>query len=168
MTLPLSHLALQNQMVRLGPSSSNVEKWLEIKLQRKSRDSLTLALCRKMGLSHLCMLPKVKNPQLRTNIRPISLWRYYIRSFPGVGQRLQLFLPSLISVVQPAFVSEILISENIMIAHEVVHDLRTHPSNYEGGTATKSDMSKAYDKSESCCSLISFMISTSSFGGKLK
>lgn len=63
-------------------------------------------------------------------------------------QRLKGLLPNLISETQSAFVSGRLISDNMLIAQEMFHGLRTNNSCKEKFSAKKTDMSKTYDRVE--------------------
>ena len=81
--------------------------------------------------------------------RPISLCNVSYKIISKVlCQRLKKVLPGLISETQSAFVAGRQISDNIMIAQEMFHALRTKPSGRNKRMAIKTDMSKAYDRME--------------------
>lgn len=62
--------------------------------------------------------------------------------------RLKPFLAEIISPTQSAFVEERFITDNILIAHEIIHALRTDRCISKEFMAIKSYMSKAYDQVE--------------------
>ena len=97
--------------------------------------------------TNTCLIPKTTKPNEMAQFRPICLCnaRYKIIS-KILCQRLKRVLLGLILETQSAFVAGRQISDNIMIAQEMFHTLRTKPSGRSKRMAIKTDMSKAYDR----------------------
>ena len=103
----------------------------------------------RLNITNICLIPKTERPTRMTELRPISLCNVGYKIISKVlCQRLKACLPSLISETQSAFVFGRLISDNIVIAQEMFHGLRTNKSCQNKFMAIKTDMSKAYDRIE--------------------
>ena len=97
----------------------------------------------------ICLIPKISPPQRMTDIRPISLCSLLYKIISKIlTSRLKKHLPDIISPSQSAFVPERLVSDNILVAHEIVHNLRTNDRISREFMAVKTDMSKAFDRVE--------------------
>ena len=102
-----------------------------------------------LNLTNICLIPKTVRPNRMTELRPISLCNVAYKIISKVlCQRLKGLLPNLISETQSAFVTGRLISDNILIAQEMFHGLRTNSSCKDKFLAIKTNMSKAYDRVE--------------------
>ncbi|CAA7027491.1 unnamed protein product [Microthlaspi erraticum] len=103
----------------------------------------------RLNMTNICLIPKTSRPTRMTELRPISLCNVGYKIISKVlCQRLKVLLPRLISETQSAFVPGRLISDNILIAQEMFHGLRTNKFCKGKFMAVKTDMSKAYDRVE--------------------
>ncbi|XP_022571217.1 uncharacterized protein LOC111213686 [Brassica napus] len=97
--------------------------------------------------TNICLIPKTTKPNEMTKFRPISLCNVSYKIVSKVlCQRLKKVLPQRISETPSAFVAGRQITDNIMIAQEMFHALRTKPGGRVKRMAIKTDMSKAYDR----------------------
>ncbi|KAG7572302.1 Endonuclease/exonuclease/phosphatase superfamily [Arabidopsis suecica] len=102
-----------------------------------------------MNKTNICLIPKKLKAEKMVDFRPISLCNIVYKVIGKLlASRLKKILPSLISESQEAFVQGRLISDNILIAHELLHALSSSNKCSEEFIAIKTDISKAYDRVE--------------------
>nr|XP_019068134.1 uncharacterized protein LOC109119692 [Solanum lycopersicum] len=98
-------------------------------------------------MTHACLilLPKVDHPNKLKDFRPISLSNFTNKIISKImSTRLTPILPTIVSDNQSDFVKGMSISENIMLAQEVIHGIKLPK---EGkNVVIKLDMVKAYDR----------------------
>ena len=97
--------------------------------------------------TNIALIPKVKNPQFISQFRPISLSNVLYKIIAKViVNRFKHVLPHCISDSQNAFVLRRLITDNVLVAYELLHNLKNKRKGKESHFALKFDMSKTYDK----------------------
>ena len=122
---------------------------------------------RRLNATHLVLIPKVQNVDSVSQFRPISLCNYSYKVLSKVlANRLKQIIPALISPKQNAFVEGRLIQDNIGIAHELFHFLKTRKARYKFELGIKLDMHKAYDRVE--CDFLLIVMEKLGFDGRWK
>ncbi|KAG7543067.1 Reverse transcriptase domain [Arabidopsis thaliana x Arabidopsis arenosa] len=103
----------------------------------------------RLNETNICLIPKTDRPRSMTEFRPISLCNVAYKVISKVlSSRLKKILPDMISETQSAFVAGRLITDNILIAQENFHALRSNAACKKKFMAIKTDMSKAFDRVE--------------------
>ncbi|KAK2637718.1 hypothetical protein Ddye_025513 [Dipteronia dyeriana] len=94
----------------------------------------------------ITLVPKTDCPMEMSQLRPISLCNTTYKVISKIiVQRLRHLLPNIISPNQVAFVPGRQIQDNIVVAQEVLHKLKTSKGR-SGYFAWKIDLAKAYDR----------------------
>lgn len=102
-----------------------------------------------LNRTHIAFIPKVQNPENVSQFRPISLCNNSYKIISKVlANHLRKILPTIISDIQNAFVPGRAIQDNLLVAHEVFHYLKTKRKGSVNDLGLKLDMNKVNDKVE--------------------
>ena len=101
-------------------------------------------LLRETNATLIALIPKVPNPSSMGEFRPISCCNTVYKCISKIpAKRLQSTLPSLVDHAQSAFIKGRKISDNILLAQDLMRDY--HKSNGSPRASTKIDLMKAYN-----------------------
>jgi hypothetical protein len=102
-----------------------------------------------LNFTYIALILKLSQSIDVTNYRSISLCNVLYKIIAKVlANKLKRVLPGIISPQQSAFVLGRLISDNVIVAYEVLHTMHTRIRGKMGFMEIKLDMSKAYNRVE--------------------
>ncbi|KAI3459158.1 hypothetical protein Pfo_015821 [Paulownia fortunei] len=105
------------------------------------------AMPRSYTATSLVLIPKSDSPTTWNDFRPISLCNVTNKIITKIlSSRLENLLPRIIAPSQSGFVKGRLISDNILLAQELIHNINAKRKH--DNVAFKLDMAKAYDRTQ--------------------
>ncbi|XP_028778309.1 uncharacterized protein LOC114734823 [Neltuma alba] len=101
---------------------------------------------KEINQTNIVLVPKVENPTTLKEMRPISLCNVSYKIITKVlANRFRSVMNHLVGPQQGSFISNRSSCDNIIVAQEAIHKMRTKPGK-RGYMAIKVDMEKAYDR----------------------
>ena len=102
-----------------------------------------------LNKTNIALIPKVNNPKKMFNFRPINLCNVVYKLISKtIANRFKAILPHIISENQSAFTPDKLITDNVLMAFELMHFLNHKNARIDGFMTAKLDISKAFNRVE--------------------
>lgn len=102
-----------------------------------------------LNKTNISLIPRTNNPKRMTDFRPINLCNVVYKLIQKtLANRLKALLPHIITENQSVFTSDHLITDNVVVAFELMHFINHKSTGREGFMAAKLDISKAFDRVE--------------------
>lgn len=109
----------------------------------------TSRMSAEINKTNICLIPKVEKPITFSDYRPIGLCNVLYKIISKIlVNRLKLYLKDIVSDSQAAFIPGRVIHDNVLIAHELMHALKSRKRVSQTYMAIKTDITKAYDRLE--------------------